>query len=161
MELTPTEINFLGADKNVLETKTSLKRLISQDLPSGYTFTVPRGYKRYISIYGQLITGYIENETIKTNSGFLPSYASSQAIFSYDYSNIVAEELLNPQNKLASYVSVQAIPNTGYLVSSLDPFRYLLEFDFLPHGNGMTMSILIRENQLSNGSHMLSSPLKL
>lgn len=152
MELTQEEINVLGTDKNVFESRTNLK-IIAESRSSffdcmTYTFTIQNGYKRHIPLSGPHIKTAIEYDEIKKyeqGNGFFPTYAGKEAIFKFIsgwYRKDHVEHLLK---ELGNYLNADWVDTITLKISIKDPVNYLIMFDFLPHNMGPYISIITRK----------------
>jgi len=152
MELTPSEISYIGTDDELLHSKTSLRRGVSASAfdCQEYRFLVENAYKKYIPWSGPKIEKKIERDLIekdRNSTGFYPTYICQKGMFRF-------AELVSSKNHsdairkiLGDYLNFHWEGNV-LIVSSKDPSRYLIEFDFYSGSHGPNISAITREEHV-------------
>jgi hypothetical protein len=145
MELSQQEIGLLGKHKSVFESETNLKILKSSDPLFGcmtFVFKVENAYKR-------CAVSLVENDEVKITSNrtsFLcPTYACKEASFHFISGHSLESERESLLKELGDYLTIEGNTIHNFKLKIKDD-KQLIMFDFLPHNNGIVISIITRQN---------------
>lgn len=151
MELTDTEILYIGTDDDCLHKDTNLRRIIKSKSSffdcMSYTFKVKNGYKRYIPWLGEDVEKYVETDTItkyRDGNGFFPGYMCSEGTFIFTYGSYRTQHSEALEKEFGTYLEVRWETENILKVKIRDSSKYLIEFNFFPHNIGPYIKIITR-----------------
>ena len=143
------EIRYLGTDDecfNKLPNLSRIQKTYKDFFPcSGYKFTSPRVFKRFVGL-SSINVEIKDNFELRKSpdiNGFFPTVACSQATIDVSYSHCFDENVADLLHGYSDYIDITI--NKYVINLSIKNNQHLIEFNFLSHNNGFCVAIIARK----------------